>query len=160
MIAQIVADVTKDPGLACLEIGPGQGALTEPLLISLQERAKEVTEFRFILVEKDRVLAVENEQRIARLGHARWAKVICADFLELQETEWFRPGLTVVSNLPYSSGTAMLTRLCGVHARRPVSVDGGLRRMTLMFQAEVAERVRAEGGPGSGRDRGSLSIWV
>ena len=158
VISQIVTDTLSDLGSTCLEIGPGQGALTEPLLAAFQEKAKADAAFRFILVEKDRMLAVENEQRISRLGISHWAKVHCADFLELSESEWLRPSLSVVSNLPYSSGTAILTRLCGAHANRKGS--SGLKRMTLMFQAEVAERVRAEGGPGSGRDMGSLSVWV
>jgi 16S rRNA (adenine1518-N6/adenine1519-N6)-dimethyltransferase len=53
----------------------------------------------------------------------------------------------VVSNLPYSTGTAILDRL----AREEIPF------MVLMFQAEVAQRLRAEP---STKAWGSLSIWL
>jgi 16S rRNA (adenine1518-N6/adenine1519-N6)-dimethyltransferase len=75
-------------------------------------------------------------------------RVLSGDFLELPREEWLAsraPG--VVSNLPYSVGTAILNRL----AREPIPF------MVLMFQAEVAQRLRAEV---STKAWGSLSIWL
>jgi 16S rRNA (adenine1518-N6/adenine1519-N6)-dimethyltransferase len=73
-----------------------------------------------------------------------------ADFLELAQEQWLAHApLTVVSNLPYSSGTAIFTRL----AHDPEKVRG----MVLMFQAEVAQRLRASL---STKDWGTLSIWT
>jgi 16S rRNA (adenine1518-N6/adenine1519-N6)-dimethyltransferase len=54
-----------------------------------------------------------------------------------------------MSNLPYSAGTAILSRLADFHAEIPV--------MVLMFQLEVAQRIRAE--PDS-KAWGSLSIAI
>lgn len=131
-----LADESRSETL--LEIGPGKGAITEPILERLRAREKKPA---FLICEKDRKLAAIWRER---------AKVFDADFLQLDTAHWLsRPPLTVVSNLPYSSGTAIFTRLA-VH---PEKIAG----MVLMFQAEVAKRLRAEK---STKDWGSLSIWT
>jgi len=95
------------------------------------------------LVEKDRHLA-QDWKNYPDL------RVESADFLELSDEHWLKKTpLAVVSNLPYSSGTAILTRLAKYFSQIPV--------MVLMFQQEVAERVRAEP---SSKHRGSLSLWI
>ncbi len=126
-----------------LEIGPGRGALTEPLLSQLKISK---TSPSLLLVEKDVKLASEWARRPQDSSFA----IQCADFLELDETVWLkkRP-LTVLSNLPYSAGTAILLKLAAHWAEIPV--------MVLMFQAEVAQRLRAE--PET-KAWGSLSIWI
>ena len=76
--------------------------------------------------------------------------VISQDFMKVPLQEIFlKTPVTVVSNLPYSSGTAILNRLSDY----PVEIES----MVLMFQKEVAERLHAE--PNS-NDWGSLSLWV
>src|SRR4051794_4100477 len=91
-----------------LEIGPGQGAITHPILKKIPD--SQVKEF--FLVERDPKLA------------ARWrdthVRVETADFLDLPEEKWLNEqNLAVVSNLPYSAGTAILTRLARKYARIP-----------------------------------------
>jgi 16S rRNA (adenine1518-N6/adenine1519-N6)-dimethyltransferase len=96
---------------------------------------------RFSVVEKDRKWA------------SYWSGVTFvhdADFLELSEEKWLdRPPLGVLSNLPYSAGTSILLRL----AEHPQKIPF----MILMFQAEVARRLRAEP---STKAWGSLSLWI
>lgn len=129
---------------ALLEIGPGRGAITNPILDLLDERAPKMP---FTLCERDRDLA--DTWKAKETEHPRLT-VYTADFLELAETAWLsRKPLGVVSNLPYSSGTAILTRLARHTTEIPV--------MVLMFQAEVAYRLRAE--PET-KSWGSLSIWI
>ncbi|MCM2324609.1 MAG: 16S rRNA (adenine(1518)-N(6)/adenine(1519)-N(6))-dimethyltransferase RsmA, partial [Oligoflexia bacterium] len=124
-----------------LEIGPGRGALTDPL-IELRPQAPDLE--RFVLAERDRALAAEWRAR------AVTEAIEEGDFLELPEEKWITPApVAVVSNLPYSAGTAITTRL----ARHPDRIPF----MVLMFQAEVAQRLRAEQGT---KDWGSLSIWI
>lgn len=128
-----------------LEIGPGRGAITLPLF----EQLKNSPSIRnFQLIEKDEYLAQKWKEQ--ETGHPFSVRV--GDFLEVPESEWLGHSdlpLAVVSNLPYSSGTAILDRL----ARHTESIPV----MVLMFQAEVAKRLRAEP---STKERGSLSIWI
>jgi 16S rRNA (adenine1518-N6/adenine1519-N6)-dimethyltransferase len=128
-----------------LEIGPGRGAITLPLFEQLR-KTPEIQNFQ--LIEKDQQLALEWKEHPAHFPFS----ITSGDFLEIPESEWLSPKhspLAVVSNLPYSSGTAILDRL----ARHTDSIPV----MVLMFQAEVAKRLRAEP---STKERGSLSIWI
>lgn len=129
---------------ALLEIGPGKGALTEPLLAASEGiPALE----RLIIVEKDRSLATEWANRAQ--GDSR-LRVIENDFLKVTHEEYLEKfPLIVVSNLPYSAGTAILQEL----ARSPLEIPA----MILMFQAEVAARLRAHPGE---KAWGSLSLWI
>ncbi|MBI2711533.1 MAG: ribosomal RNA small subunit methyltransferase A [Bdellovibrio sp.] len=140
-IAEAIARAAVEEGKKAhcgsfLEIGPGRGAITEPLIHMLDGSP-------LILVEKDRALAEHWRANAA-------SEVFSSDFLELSDEKWLKkPPVAVVSNLPYSSGTQILIQL----ARR----FQGIPVMVLMFQAEVARRVRAEP---STPDRGSLSLWI
>lgn len=136
-----IEEALKEGCASLLEIGPGKGAITEPLLTRLGHLDGKPLEF--IVCEKDPRIAPEWAGRQGmRFEHA--------DFLELDEARWLgNPPLAVVSNLPYSVGTAIVDRLARHHAEIPV--------MVLMFQAEVAQRLRAERGT---KDWGSLSIWI
>jgi 16S rRNA (adenine1518-N6/adenine1519-N6)-dimethyltransferase len=140
---------------ALVEIGPGKGAITHPLLekLSLQaDRADGLSRIdTFTLVEKDRALAYEWRGIAAQQAPRTFQfSVKEGDFLDLPEQDWLALApLAIASNLPYSAGTAILTRL----ARHPDKIPV----MVLMFQAEVAARLRAE--PGT-KAWGSLSIWI
>jgi 16S rRNA (adenine1518-N6/adenine1519-N6)-dimethyltransferase len=148
VIVKIVATtfefVEKYSARGLLEIGPGQGAITTPLL----ERAKGARGIeRFQIVEKDRNYAAEWVDR-TRLSDR--VEVIEADFLDVTPEKFLGVSpLVVVSNLPYSAGTAILQEL----ARFPREIPA----MVLMFQAEVAARLRA--APGD-KAWGSLSLWM
>jgi 16S rRNA (adenine1518-N6/adenine1519-N6)-dimethyltransferase len=122
-----------------LEIGPGAGALTEGLL------GRGV-----------RVFAVEKDQRLVELLESRWAgepclEICCADALDLGPEVLLDRGAirTVVSNLPYSSGTRILVALVTA-ACPPV-------RIVATLQTEVVDRIAA--APGCA-EYGLLSIWI
>lgn len=121
-----------------LEIGPGKGALTRPLLEALP------IEVPFFLAERDRDL-IEFWK-----GESRVRTLLAGDFVQ-QDPEALRAlgPLVVVSNLPYSAGTAIVVKLAALTDLIP--------EMVLMFQAEVAGRLRAEP---STPDRGSLSLLI
>lgn len=126
-----------------IEIGPGRGALTNPLLAQFRQTGAE----KITLVERDPELA---DFWKTKLKDTSEAEVICSDFIELSTTSWLTSDRqAVVSNLPYSAGTAIVVRLARFPARIPV--------MVLMFQAEVAKRIRAERGT---KDWGSLSLFM
>lgn len=129
---------------ALLEIGPGKGAITTPLLEKFRERP-EIERFR--IVEKDRSLAADWTDRARTEARV---EVIENDFLKVDPAAYLdRAPLVIVSNLPYSAGTAILQEL----AKAPREIPA----MVLMFQAEVAHRLRAEPGD---KAWGSLSLWI
>jgi 16S rRNA (adenine1518-N6/adenine1519-N6)-dimethyltransferase len=142
-IVTAALELAREAGITrLLEIGPGKGAITSPLLERLGE-APSVE--RLLVCEKDRELATY--WTAEALGKPRLS-VLAGDFLELSREQWMSdPPPGVVSNLPYSAGTAILDRL----ARERIPF------MVLMFQAEVAQRLRAVP---STKAWGSLSIWV
>src|ERR1044071_9675402 len=120
-----------------LEIGPGLGALTEPLLETGAE-----------------VLAIEKDRRLADFLRAHFAgrrfAVIHGDALELEVGRLFPRGPTkLLGNLPYYASTQMLLRFLG----QPTPITMAL----LMLQKEVAARLSA--GPRS-RDYGILTLVV
>jgi 16S rRNA (adenine1518-N6/adenine1519-N6)-dimethyltransferase len=139
-----VQGAMKNHCQALLEIGPGKGAITDPILDELNQSSPRLP---MILSERDRELAANWRVR-AHMDPA--LHVAEGDFLDLAEQEWLsKTPLAVASNLPYSAGTAIVIRLA--HFPDKISI------MVLMFQAEVAQRLRAE--PGT-KAWGSLSIWI
>ena len=144
VLASSIADyaIQKATELNCkavLEIGPGRGALTFPILQALGKLPEKP---EFILCEKDYALA-----QYWREAHQNVKEY---DFLDLPDAEWLsQVPVAIVSNLPYSVGTPIVSRL----ARKP----GQIPFMILMFQAEVAQRLRAEQGT---KAWGSMSVWI
>lgn len=121
--------------LPVVEIGPGRGALTD----SLQERAPQL-----VLVEKDRALAAHHrEQRPA-------VRVIESDVLDVTEQDLGIDGLyAVVSNLPYNAA-GRITMHIGEQWLRA-------KRLTLMYQLEVARRISGCAGDDA---YGAVSVMV
>lgn len=145
LIAETAVKGARERGaVALLEIGPGKGAITDLLLDEL--KAKEPV-LPMLLSERDREFAANWRVRVHMEKDLEVAE---GDFLELPESTWLaRTPLAVASNLPYSAGTAIVVRLAEHPDKIPI--------MVLMFQAEVAYRLRAE--PGT-KSWGSLSIWI
>ena len=115
-------------GQRVYEVGPGPGGLTRALLRAGAE---------VVAVERDRrclpALAEVNEASGGRL------RVLDADALKIDEQAEAGAGALIVANLPYYVGTALLVRWLGGQAWRPWWAS-----LTLMFQAEVAERIIAK----------------
>lgn len=108
------------------EVGPGPGGLTRALLRAGAN-----------------VVAVERDRRcLGALGEIAGAfpgklRVVEGDALEIDEPAEIGPA-HIVANLPYNVGTALLVRWLGGEKWPP-----WWRSLTLMFQAEVAERIVA-----------------
>ena len=135
VIHQIVRAVDPRPGQALVEIGPGLGALTQPLL----ERCGALT-----VIELDRDLA-------ARWRSRQGVTVVEADVLNVDFSALVAPDqrLRIVGNLPYNISTPILFHLLDV---AEVVLD-----QHVMLQKEVVQRMAA--GPG-GKDFGRLSVML
>ena len=133
VIARLLDAIAPSAEDFFVEIGPGEGALTDPLL----ERAG-----RLEAIELDRDLAAALQRR-----HAPGKLVVhCADALEFDYAV-FPSGVRIVGNLPYNVSTPLLFHL----ARSAAQV----RDLHLMLQLEVVERMVA--AP-STRAYGRLSV--
>lgn len=134
VIQQIISTAAPGAGEHFVEIGPGRGALTGPLL----SRGAIVH-----AVEIDPALA---EGLRESFPHERLS-VHQADALKFDYSALELPGLRLIGNLPYYLSTPLLFRL--------LESAAGFRDMTVMLQREVAERLCAS--PGS-RRYGRLSV--
>jgi 16S rRNA (adenine1518-N6/adenine1519-N6)-dimethyltransferase len=138
VIDHILRSVNPLPGENLIEIGPGQGALTYPLL----QRCKELT-----AIELDRDLVPVLNREATRYGKL---KVINADILEfdlasLDATRKFR----LVGNLPYNISTPLM-----FHVLEAMAL---IEDMHFMVQKEVALRIVAKPGD---TNYGRLSVML
>ena len=136
IVDRIVAAIAPKPGEALIEIGPGLGALTAPLLA----RCGALT-----VIELDRDLAARL-QREAGLAVVQ-ADVLKVDFASLAASAERK--LRVVGNLPYNISTPILFHLLGFSAQ--------VLDQHFMLQKEVVQRMAA--APGS-KDYGRLSVML
>jgi len=134
-IERIVAAVDPQRRDVVVEIGPGLGALTRPLL----ERVE-----RLHVVEIDRDLAA----RLSEAYPPERLAVHVADALEFDFAS-LPEDLRVVGNLPYNISTPLLFRLD--------AFAGRIRDLTFMLQKEVVDRMVA--AP-STADYGRLSVML
>ncbi len=139
IIQRIVGSLGPKPDETIVEVGPGEGALTVPLLAS---------GCRVVAVEFDRNLIPRLEEVFGATANF---KLVHADALVTEFCEIIRPATSarVVANLPYNVSTAILQRL--------IDQRDCLSEMILMLQREVVDRITAT--PGTS-DRGYLSVLV
>ncbi len=135
VIRNIVMSIAPRHDDRLVEIGPGLGALTEPLLAALDH---------LHVVEIDRDLIA----RLRRSFSAERLTVHEGDALEFDFGP-LGPGLRVVGNLPYNISTPLLFHLAGF--------AGSVRDMHFMLQKEVVDRMVA--APGTA-DYGRLSVML
>lgn len=138
IIARIVSAIAPAENDNLLEIGPGQGALTFPLL----EQCK-----RLLAVELDRDLIPILQRGATQYGQL---DVINSDILEfdlnaLAGNKVYR----IAGNLPYNISTPLMFHLMASISR--------IRDMHFMVQKEVALRIVANVGD---RNYGRLSIMI
>ena len=139
IIQRIIETLDPGPHETIIEIGPGKGALTEPLL----QRAGSL-----VAVEFDKNLIPLLAEKF---GERANFKLIQSDALATTFCDVISPARSarVVANLPYNVATAILQRL--------IEQRDCLSELILMLQKEVVERITA--APGSG-ERGYLSVFV
>ncbi len=138
VIQRIVQAIHPRPGQRLVEIGPGQGAITLPLLQACHH---------LDVVELDRDLVRPLADKAAGLGElvVHQQDALRFDFSSLAEGEELR----IVGNLPYNISTPLLFHL--------IEQSDAIQDMHFMLQQEVVDRMAA--APGSG-DYGRLSVMI
>ncbi|GGI84963.1 16S rRNA (adenine(1518)-N(6)/adenine(1519)-N(6))-dimethyltransferase RsmA [Legionella impletisoli] len=136
VIMAIIQAINPKPDDIVVEIGPGQGALTRPLLQRLNaltaiEIDRDLQPFLKALPDASNKLTVLDRDALS------------VDFSELGND------LRIVGNLPYNISTPLILHL--------VQDTSSIKDMHFMLQKEVVERLAASPG---GKDYGRLSVMV
>jgi ribosomal RNA small subunit methyltransferase A len=129
-VSRITALARLDPDDVVLEVGPGFGSLTLPLLAAAR---------RVLAVEIDAALAAELPVTVAARApeFARRLEVVTADAARVAELPG-EPPTALVANLPYNVAVPVVLHL--------LATFPSLRRGLVMVQAEVADRMAAPAG--------------
>ncbi len=139
VIDRIHGAIAATPGERVVEIGPGQGAITQGLLTAVGS---------LDVVELDRDLVGPLRDRLGPLGDLR---IHQADALNFDLCALVHAGerLRLVGNLPYNISTPLLFRF--------LEQADCIEDMHLMLQKEVVERIVADPGD---KTYGRLSVMV
>jgi 16S rRNA (adenine1518-N6/adenine1519-N6)-dimethyltransferase len=139
IIYNIISSIQAKPDQHWVEIGPGQGALTEPLL---NERV------RLEVVELDRDLVVMLKEKFKQYPNLQIhsADALRFDFSALADRD---EKLRIIGNLPYNISTPLMFHFL----EKAYCIED----MYFMLQKEVVERICA--APGS-KKYGRLSVMM
>lgn len=138
VVSQIVESGEISPDNEILEIGPGQGILTEALVAS--------PALKIFLCEKDDQLYELIKKRYA----SSRVKVIHEDALTLIPSLQVKQPYKVISNLPYNISSPVIISLLTASQALP-------KCMVLMLQKEVAQRLVTKPGDSN---RGWLTVLL
>ncbi|ORU91724.1 MAG: 16S rRNA (adenine(1518)-N(6)/adenine(1519)-N(6))-dimethyltransferase [Cycloclasticus sp. symbiont of Poecilosclerida sp. N] len=138
IIHQIVMSIDPMPDDHLVEIGPGQGAITQPLLDS---------QCRLDVVELDRDLVDRLNTQFSHLDRftLHSADALSFDFAALKKDKPLR----IIGNLPYNISTPLLFHL--------LSQAAHIQDMHFMLQKEIVNRLEAQLGS---KQFGRLSIMI
>lgn len=137
IIQRIVDAINPETAAQLLEIGPGLGAITLPVL----ERTQQLT-----AIELDRRVIPILQEKAANLGQLTIIEqdVLSVDYTQLLTTDNWR----VFGNLPYNISTPILFTLSAIP-----QIDD----MVFMLQKEVVDRMTAQPGD---KNYGRLSVML
>jgi len=135
IIAAIVSAVAPQRGDTVVEIGPGLGAITEPLMARLDH-------LHVVEIDRDLIARLKKQHAPERMT-IHEGDALAFDFASIGS------GLRLVGNLPYNISTPLL-----FHLAEYVDV---VHDMHFMLQKEVVERMVAVPGES---DFGRLSVML
>ena len=137
MIEKILDRVSPLNSDYFLEIGPGEGALTVPLI----ERIS-----KLIVIEKDQVLA----NRLSEIFNKnRNITVINHDVLKIDLNKYIKNKIRVIGNLPYNIATEIIFFL--------LNSKNKIHDIHIMLQKEMVDRISA---PPGNKQYGRISVMV
>ena len=120
-----------------IEVGPGTGNLTEKLILKKPKK--------LILIEKDKFLANKLIEKFKEK-----ITLINKDILQVEENKFSKNKMIFFGNLPYNISSQLLVKWI-----RNKDLNNICKKMILMFQKEVADRIIAQTNQ---KDYGRLSI--
>ena len=141
VIDKIIHCINPQPEDHVIEIGPGLGALTQPLL-------KTLNRLDAIELDRDVIPGLETLEGSERL-HIHNTDVLAFNFTEFKQSSFEHGKLRIIGNLPYNISTAVLFHL--------ISHRNSIHDLHFMLQKEVVERVAASVGS---HDYGRLSVMM
>ena len=124
IIGAIVSAIEPRRGDTVVEIGPGLGAITEPLLARLDH-------LHVVEIDRDLIARLRNQHTRERMT-IHEGDALAFDFATIGTD------LRLVGNLPYNISTPLLFHLA--------EYAGSVRDMHFMLQREVVERMVAVSG--------------
>ncbi len=143
IIHKLIRSINPQPDDTLIEIGPGQGALTFPLLQQCQ---------RLTAIELDRDLIPVLSQGAEGIGEL---KLINSDILQIDLSQLsLAPPFRLVGNLPYNISTPLMFHV--------LKYQHLIKDMHFMVQKEVAERIIAtsDQNTSSSKHYGRLSVMM
>ncbi len=139
IIDGIVSAINPRPGQNLVEIGPGLGAITEPV-------GREVDKFTVIELDRDLAERLRNHPELANKLTIHEGDAMRFDFQQLVKPN---NKLRIFGNLPYNISTPLMFHLFEYHK--------DIQDMHFMLQKEVVNRLSA--GPGS-KAYGRLTVMA
>ena len=141
IIRKIIDGIRPQPGELMVEIGPGLGAMTAPLIERLGH-------LHVVEIDRDLIARLHERYTAAQLT-VHEGDALKFDFGSLAAGADGTPSLRIVGNLPYNISTPILFHLAGFADK--------VKDMTFMLQKEVVMRMVAE--PGT-EEYGRLSVML
>lgn len=141
IIADIIDAIHPEPDDNMVEIGPGLGALTRPLLKTLHH-------LHVVEIDRDIISRLENDYPSDHTGKKHKLIIHAGDALQFDFATLQAP-LRIVGNLPYNISSPLLFHLAAYAEH--------IADMHFMLQNEVVERMVAEP---STPEYGRLSVML
>ena len=134
VIERIISTISPKKKDDIVEIGPGKGAITFPLL-------EQLNKLNVIEIDRDLTALLQSSQNTKLIIHE--ANALSFDFSQISNN------LRVVGNLPYNISSPLLFNL--------LSQKDNIIDMTFMLQKEVVDRIVAKNNH---KDFGRLSVMM
>jgi len=127
-IIKKIINVVKIKNKNIIEIGPGNGALTDQIL-KFEPRT-------LFLIEKD--FKLYNQLKL-KFKNKKFVKIFCNDFLKFDFEKKIKKNTVIFGNLPYNVSSQIFVKLLKCELWPPKYSD-----LILMFQKELGEKIIAK----------------
>ena len=132
-ISKIIKEINPTEGNNLLEIGPGKGAITEPVL-------KKINHISVVEIDPDMIKILKHKISTKNIS------ILAEDVLGIND-EFFKKFNKIIGNLPYYIATEIILKLTKIYSCSS--------ELYFMVQKEVAERITAKP---SNKSFGRLSV--
>ena len=134
-ISKIINEINPKEESIILEIGPGKGAITEPIL-------KKINHISVVEIDPDMIKILKHKISTQNIS------ILAEDVLSIND-EFFKKFNKIIGNLPYYIATEIILKLTKIYSSSS--------ELYFMVQKEVAERITAKP---SNKSFGRLSVML